>query len=111
MRQNPWPGRDLRIDSCKTKRAWLCRRNPGFVLVLGTLTRGRYARSTNPRFTGNAQNENDDKFDLYVGALQDILLDEEFEKMTKTFTNKYCMEFEATEENKLSYTSIFKEYQ
>lgn len=31
--------------------------------------------------------------------------------MTKTFTNKYCMEFEATEENKLSYTSIFKEYQ
>ena len=31
--------------------------------------------------------------------------------MTKTFTTKYCMEFEANEENKLSYTTIFKEYQ
>jgi ADP-ribosylation factor 2-binding protein len=29
------------------------------------------------------QNESDDKFDMYVGALQDVLLDDEFEKMTK----------------------------
>ena len=47
------------------------------------------------------QDAGDDKFDQYVGALQDILLDEEFEKMTKDFCVKYCMEFEATEENKL----------
>lgn len=38
-------------------------------------------------------------------------MEQEFEKMRKTFTNKNCMEFEATEENKLSYMSIFKEYQ
>ena len=57
------------------------------------------------------QDAGDDKFDQYVGALQDILLDEEFETMTKSFCVKYCMEFEATEENKLQYTSIFKEYQ
>ena len=31
--------------------------------------------------------------------------------MCKAFAVKYCMEFEATEENKLCYTSIFKEYQ
>ena len=48
---------------------------------------------------------------MYVGALQDILLDQEFEKMTKKFAHSNCMEFEATEENKLSYMSIFKEYQ
>ena len=59
----------------------------------------------------SGENEADDKFDMYVGSLQDILLDESFEKLTKQFTNKYCMEFEATEENKLCYTSIFKEYQ
>ena len=56
------------------------------------------------------QDAGDDKFDQIVGALQDILLDPKFESMTKQFTNKYCMEFEASEENKLCYTGIFKEY-
>ena len=59
----------------------------------------------------SGQDAGDDKFDMYVGVLQDILMEEEFELLTKKFTHKYCMEFEATEENKLSYTSIFKEYQ
>merc|ERR1712048_355668 len=62
-------------------------------------------------FESKNENEGDDKFDLYVGALQDICMTEEFEKLRKDFAHKYCMEFEATEENKLSYTSIFKEYQ
>ena len=57
------------------------------------------------------QNEGDDRFDTIVGFLQDILLDPKFEQMCKDFSHKYCMEFEATEENKLCYTSIFKEYQ
>ena len=56
------------------------------------------------------QNEGDDRFDNIVGCLQEILLDQEFESMCKDFSLKYCMEFEATEENKLCYTSIFKEY-
>lgn len=47
---------------------------------------------------------------MYVGVMQEILLDPEFEKMTKIFSHKHCMEFEATEENKLCYTTIFKEY-
>ena len=55
-------------------------------------------------------NEGDDRFDTIVGFLQDILLDPKFEQMCKDFSHKYCMEFEATEENKLCYTSIFKEY-
>ena len=60
--------------------------------------------------SASGQDAGDDRFDLIVGALQDILLDPEFEKMTKDFSLKYCMDFEATEENKLCYTSIFKEY-
>jgi ADP-ribosylation factor 2-binding protein len=46
-----------------------------------------------------------------VGALQDILLDEKFEQLQKTFTSENCMQFDATEENKLVYTEIFKSYQ
>ena len=61
-------------------------------------------------FKASGQDENDDKFDMYVGVLQEVLLEPEFEKLTKSFSNKHCMEFEATEENKLCYTSIFKEY-
>ena len=30
--------------------------------------------------------------------------------MLKSFTNKNCMQFEATEENKLVYMDIFKQY-
>ena len=46
-------------------------------------------------------NAEDDRFDQIVGVLQEILLDPKFEQMTKDFAIKYCMEFEATEENKL----------
>ena len=60
--------------------------------------------------TASGQDAGDDKFDHIVGVLQEILLEDEFGNMTKTFTTKYCMEFEANEENKLSYTTIFKEY-
>ena len=30
--------------------------------------------------------------------------------MQKQFVNQHCMQFEATEENKLVYTTVFKEY-
>ena len=58
----------------------------------------------------SGEDAGDDKFDMYVGVLQEVLLEPQFEKMTKSFSNKNCMEFEATEENKLCYTNIFKEY-
>ncbi len=38
-------------------------------------------------------------------------MDEQFSAMQKAFFNKHCMQFEASEENKLVYTSIFKAYQ
>ena len=57
------------------------------------------------------QDEEQMRFDTVVGALQEILADEQFDSMQRGFCLKYCMEFEATEENKLSYMQIFKEYQ
>jgi hypothetical protein len=35
-----------------------------------------------------------------VGALQDIMVEEEFENIQNHFMNKYCAVFEETEENK-----------
>ena len=52
----------------------------------------------------------DNEFDSTVGVLQEILLDENFERLQKHFCNENCMHFEATEENKLIYTDIFKKY-
>ena len=57
-----------------------------------------------------AGNEDDDYFDQVVGCLQEIILDPSFDSMTKNFSIKNCMQFEATEENKLCYTTIFNEY-
>ena len=42
--------------------------------------------------------------------MQEILLEQEFNQLIKKFTNEHCMQFEATEENKLVYTEIFKKY-
>ena len=45
-----------------------------------------------------------------VGCLQEIILDPEFDRMQKTFSVENCMEFEASDENKLVYTTIFNKY-
>ena len=52
-------------------------------------------------------NEDDDYFDQVVGSLQEIILDPEFDRLQKDFSTQNCMQFEATEENKLVYTTIF----
>jgi len=58
----------------------------------------------------SGENKEDNEFDHIVGVLQEILLDENFEHIQKKFCNDNCMHFEATEENKLIYTDIFKKY-
>ncbi len=52
----------------------------------------------------------DDEFDQTVGVIQEVLLDSKFEFLQKKFCNENCMHFEATEENKLVYMDIFKNY-
>jgi ADP-ribosylation factor 2-binding protein len=37
-------------------------------------------------------------------------MDPSFDKMQRDFCNRHCMKFDASEENKLIYMSIFKEY-
>ena len=56
-------------------------------------------------------NQEDDEFDELVGALQDIVLDPEFEEQQREFLERNCMIFEDEEENKIEYMGIFKEYQ
>uniref|UniRef100_A0A1B6FCB5 ADP-ribosylation factor-like protein 2-binding protein n=1 Tax=Cuerna arida TaxID=1464854 RepID=A0A1B6FCB5_9HEMI len=50
------------------------------------------------------------EFDVIIGHIEDILVDDDFEHLQKTFLEKYWEEFENKEENKLIYMSIFKEY-
>ena len=42
--------------------------------------------------------------------MQEIVIEEEFENLRNDLFEKYCDIFEDTEENKLIYTEIFKEY-
>ena len=50
------------------------------------------------------------KFDLFAEALQDIVIEDSFEKMQNDFCEKYYKIFEEKDENKLEYTKIFNEY-
>ncbi|XP_078214395.1 ADP-ribosylation factor-like protein 2-binding protein isoform X5 [Callithrix jacchus] len=52
----------------------------------------------------------DAEFDAVVGYLEDIIMDDKFQLLQRNFMDKYYLEFEDTEENKLTYTPIFNEY-
>ena len=52
----------------------------------------------------------DDKFDYYVGLIQDLVMSEEFQELQESFFDQNCEHFEDTEENKLIYMTIFTSY-
>ncbi|CAH1780371.1 unnamed protein product [Owenia fusiformis] len=52
----------------------------------------------------------DTKFDITVGHIEDIIIEDKFQNMQACFMDKYYREFEDTEENKFCYTDIHKEY-
>ncbi|ORX79061.1 MGC84796 protein-like protein [Anaeromyces robustus] len=52
----------------------------------------------------------DENFDSVIGAIEDIILDEEFTTLQEKFFKENCEVFEDTEENKLVYTEIFNNY-
>ncbi|KAI4486449.1 hypothetical protein M0804_005819 [Polistes exclamans] len=49
-------------------------------------------------------------FDVIIGHIEDLLLDDGFHAMQNEFLEKYWTIFEPAEENKLIYTEIFNEY-
>ena len=61
--------------------------------------------------TNLVNDQTDDyKFDCFIEKLQEIVIEDQFEKMQNDFLEKYYKEFEDKNENKLIYTQIFKEY-
>eukprot|EP00735_Rhodelphis_limneticus_P013131 TRINITY_DN6655_c0_g1::TRINITY_DN6655_c0_g1_i1::g.20285::m.20285 TRINITY_DN6655_c0_g1::TRINITY_DN6655_c0_g1_i1::g.20285 ORF type:complete len:209 (-),score=43.90,sp/Q5ZKW5/AR2BP_CHICK/44.96/5e-32,ARL2_Bind_BART/PF11527.3/5.4e-27 TRINITY_DN6655_c0_g1_i1:540-1166(-) len=52
----------------------------------------------------------EDEFDVIIGKLEDILMDDAFVRTQNQFLAKHCGVFEDNEENKLEYTSLFEEY-
>ncbi|KXZ48546.1 hypothetical protein GPECTOR_27g717 [Gonium pectorale] len=50
------------------------------------------------------------RFDRIVGALEDVLMDPEFEELREGFCRENCQHFEDSDENKLIYTDIFSKY-
>ncbi|CAD7929758.1 unnamed protein product [Amoebophrya sp. A25] len=49
-------------------------------------------------------------FDEIVGALEDIVIGDPFQKLMKEFSDTHCGTFEDTEENKLEYMDIFSKW-
>ncbi|GFR51997.1 hypothetical protein Agub_g14532 [Astrephomene gubernaculifera] len=50
------------------------------------------------------------RFDSIVGALEDVLMDPDFEELREGFCRENCQHFEDSDENKLIYTDIFSKY-
>jgi len=60
--------------------------------------------------SNGGQNEDDDRFDMVIGSLEDIMMDEKFQDLQGQFVEQYCSSFDDDEENKLIYTEIFSKY-
>ncbi|XP_007905766.1 ADP-ribosylation factor-like protein 2-binding protein [Callorhinchus milii] len=61
-------------------------------------------------FVISVSSDVDAEFDTVIGNIEDIIMGDEFQQLQRHFMDKYYLEFENTEENKLIYTPIFQEY-
>nr|XP_044612358.1 ADP-ribosylation factor-like protein 2-binding protein [Equus asinus] len=61
-------------------------------------------------FTRSISSTSEVEFDAVVGSTDDVIMDAESQVLQRNFMGKYYQEFEDTEENKLAYTPIFKEF-
>ncbi|XP_021343814.1 ADP-ribosylation factor-like protein 2-binding protein isoform X1 [Mizuhopecten yessoensis] len=58
----------------------------------------------------SSSNAVDTKFDETIGHVEDIIMDDDFQRIQNEFLEKYYQEFDDTEENKFIYTDIHREY-
>ncbi|KPP75238.1 ADP-ribosylation factor-like 2 binding protein-like [Scleropages formosus] len=65
---------------------------------------------TSPYVVCGSCSDADAEFDRVIGIIEDIIMEEEFQQLQHYFMEKYYMEFDDSEENRLSYTTIFNEY-
>ncbi|XP_070828607.1 ADP-ribosylation factor-like protein 2-binding protein [Chaetodon trifascialis] len=61
-------------------------------------------------FAVSSSSAADAAFDAVIGYIEDIIMEEEFQQLQQNFMEKHYVEFEDSDENKLSYTPIFNEY-
>mmetsp|Transcript_29196 Transcript_29196/g.29545 ORF Transcript_29196/g.29545 Transcript_29196/m.29545 type:complete len:167 (+) Transcript_29196:114-614(+) len=59
---------------------------------------------------GGSGSAEDIEFDLIVGALEEIILNDEFSQMQNSFCDEHCDIFQDNEENKIAYTELFHRY-
>ncbi|XP_072135558.1 ADP-ribosylation factor-like protein 2-binding protein isoform X3 [Mobula birostris] len=110
-----WTPQSLRV--CRSPAYSLSSEPSGRAAVVARTVAGwdRYFRCSgeepfNNGLEGASSSDVDAEFDAVVGHIEDIIMGEEFQVLQRHFMDKYYLEFENTEENKLSYTSIFQEY-
>lgn len=61
-------------------------------------------------FATSSSSAADTAFDAVIGCIEDIVMEDQFQQLQRSFMEKHYQEFEDSEENKLSYTPIFNDY-
>ncbi|CDQ73559.1 ADP-ribosylation factor-like protein 2-binding protein isoform X4 [Oncorhynchus mykiss] len=61
-------------------------------------------------FAVSNSSDADAAFDAVIGSIEDIIMEDDFQHLQKSFMEKHYLEFDDSEENKLTYTPIFNEY-
>ncbi|KAL0968176.1 hypothetical protein UPYG_G00263370 [Umbra pygmaea] len=61
-------------------------------------------------FAVSKSSDSEAAFDAVIGSIEDIIMEDDFQNLQQRFMEKHYLEFDNSEENKLTYTSIFNEY-
>ncbi|XP_037539089.1 ADP-ribosylation factor-like protein 2-binding protein [Nematolebias whitei] len=61
-------------------------------------------------FAVSSSSAADTAFDSVIGCIEDIIMEEDFQHLQQSFMEKHYLEFDDSDEHKLSYTPIFNEY-
>ena len=59
---------------------------------------------------GDGGSASDQRWDACIGVLENVLMDESFSDAQEEFCRQHCHHFDSTDENKLVYTSVYKDY-
>ncbi|XP_041693285.1 ADP-ribosylation factor-like protein 2-binding protein isoform X1 [Coregonus clupeaformis] len=61
-------------------------------------------------FSVSNSSDVDAAFDAVIGSIEDLIMEDDFQHLHQRFMEKHYLEFDDSEENKLTYTPIFNKY-
>ncbi|XP_014330530.2 ADP-ribosylation factor-like protein 2-binding protein isoform X1 [Xiphophorus maculatus] len=102
--------RDPHNTAVSLTTRFLCRSPNGSHKQICSGTETGPVRMEEELFAPSCSSAAEAAFDVVIGCILEIIMEEDFQLVQRSFLDRHYLEFEESDENKLSYTLIFNEY-